>query len=209
MRRKLQFLIISMITVMMVNASAFGESLFSLGVSQNAAPMVPRSLYSSVKAKAIGDLVTITINEASVSSDNISLSINKSSTTVDNFRDMVNKVLPGKWVPEGLDDYGGEHALGSTANSQRAVKMSDTITTQVVQVLPNGNLIVQGKKVSVNGGEKVNVVISGIVDPRFIDNAGKIDSGKVANLQIAMSGKGSISTSGSDNPINRFIRYLF
>lgn len=192
-----------------INATAFAESLFTMGVTHNAYPVNPRSLYSSVKAKTVGDLVTVIIDENFKTSDDLALDIDRSSSVDDGFRTLVNKILPGKIVPDGIGNFGGEHEVGSSASVARTTTFTNTITAQVVQILPNGNLVIQGKKVAINAGEQVNVIISGIVDPRFLDGLGRIQSNQIANLQFAMSGKGTISRSNTDGTVNKFIRYLF
>jgi flagellar L-ring protein precursor FlgH len=87
--------------------------------------------------------------------------------------------------------------------------LENTITAQVVQILPNGNFVVQGKKTAINSGETVNIIVSGIVDPRFVNKLGQVSSNKVANFQVAVTGKGSVSRSGQDGPVNRLIRNMF
>lgn len=202
-------LLISLIALTVLNAPVYAESLFRAGISQESFPVVPRSLFSSVKARGIGDLVTVIISESLTSSDNLSLDVNKSSSTTDNFRGLLNTLLPGKPVPDGINNFGGDFTTGNQANIERKKKLSDTITAQVVQVLPNGNLVIQGKKTSINQGEKVDMVLSGIIDPRLLTTSGTINSTQVANLQLAIAGKGTISRSDSEGTVNKVIRYLF
>lgn len=205
---KKENLTLAMIIAVM-SMPAYAESLFKTGVSQNAYPVQPRSLYSSVKAKTIGDLVTVLVQEEFTTSDDLKLDISKQADTQENFRDLVNKVLPGKIIPEGINNFGGQHDVGNTAKVERTTTFEDTITAQVVQVLPNGNLVIQGKKTAINADEKVNVILSGVVDPRLLDGVGRINSNQIANLQIAIVGKGTISRSNDEGVVNKFIRYMF
>ena len=76
-------------------------------------------------------------------------------------------------------------------------------------MLPNGNLMVQGKKTLVNGAERVDLLVSGVVDPRFIDQKGQVYSKNVANFQFALAGKGAVSRAGNEGIINRAVKYLF
>lgn len=108
-----------------------------------------------------------------------------------------------------MADFGGSSDVGNNAKIERTTTLEDQITTQVVQILPNGNLVIQGKKTAINSGERVDVIISGIVDPRFLDGVGRINSNQIANLQIAVTGKGTISRSNDEGTVNRFVRYLF
>lgn len=206
--KKIQLFIIFIILTVL-NSPVYGESLFRAGISQENFPITPRSLFSSVKAKGMGDLVTVLINENLTSSDNLALGVSKDSTTTDNYRTLLNTIFPGKPIPNGLNNFGGSLETSNQSSIQRTKKLTDTITAQVVQVLPNGNLVVQGKKTSLNQGEKVDIILSGIIDPRLLDTKGSISSTQVANLQIAVVGKGTISRSDSEGTINKVIRYLF
>ena len=87
--------------------------------------------------------------------------------------------------------------------------MGDRIACQVVQQLPNGNLSVQGKKTLVNGNEIVDFIVTGVVDPRWLNVDGEIYSYNVSNLQFALSGRGAVSRSLNEGIFNRFIKYLF
>ncbi|MBR1907886.1 flagellar basal body L-ring protein FlgH [bacterium] len=202
-RRIILSLVIILITTMSVNA----ESLFRLTASQGYTA-TPKSLYAGVRACAIGDTVSIVISETITSSDNINFSTSKTSETVDRFTEFIRKVLHLGFVKD-VNNFGGSNAVENTASTSRTANYSNTITAQVVQVQANGNLIVQGKKSVVNGNERVDLIVSGVVDPRWINDEGQIDSSKVGNLQFGISGRGSISRSQNEGIINRFIRYLF
>ena len=67
----------------------------------------------------------------------------------------------------------------------------------------------KAKKTLVNGQERVDFLISGVVDPRFINQNGQVNSRNVANLQFALAGKGSVTRAGNEGIINRAVRYLF
>jgi len=202
-------IILTFIILTVLNSPVYAESLFRAGISQDSFPVVPRSLFSSVKAKGLGDLVTVVISESLTTSDEIKLDVNKTSDTTDNFRGLLNSILPGKPVPSTLDNFGGTFTSGNSANSERKRVFNDTITAQVVQVLPNGNLVIQGKKTAINAGEKVDLILSGVVDPRLLSTTGSINSTQVANLQLAVTGRGTISRSDSEGTVNKVIRYLF
>lgn len=202
-------LIIALILTAALSQSVNAESLFKTGISQSDYAVNPRSLYSAVSARAVGDLITILIDEQVTSSDELSFATNKESSTTDNFSTLLNKILPGKPINGELDSYGGSNEISNAAKVSRKMSIQNTITAQVMQVLPNGTFVVQGKKTAINSGETVNIIISGIVDPRFVNKLGQINSSKIANFQMAISGKGAVSRSNQDGPVNKFIRYLF
>lgn len=198
----LSLLILTM-TAMTVNA----ESLFRLTAQQGYTASA-KSLYSGVRATSIGDTISIVISETISSSDNLSFATDKSSQTVDNFTQFLRDVFHLGFL-KNTNNYGGSNSVESSANQSRNMTYSNTITAQVVQVQANGNLVVQGKKSIVSGNERVDLIVSGVVDPRWINDAGQIDSDKVANLQFGLSGRGAISRGQNEGIVNRFIRYLF
>ena len=136
--------------------------------------------------------------------------LERSSELNDSFSGLINKALPEKWrIPSELNGFGGGQSIDNTITRNRAVSYQNTVSAQVTQVLPNGNLLVQGKKATISNGEKVNLIISGIVDPRWISREGVIESGKVANLQMAVVGDGTVSRSDNEGLVNKFVRFLF
>ncbi len=191
-----------MTTAISVNA----ESLFTLGATQHYQG-TPRSLFGGVQARQIGDLVSIVLSENISMNDNLSYSSAKESNTVDTFTSFVNK-----WFGLSVKDsngYGGSNEVSNSATGSRAMTLGDKIACQVVQQLPNGNISVQGKKTIVNGNERMDFIVTGVVDPRWLNEDGEVYSYNVSNLQFALSGRGSISRSQNEGIFNRFIRYLF
>ena len=108
-----------------------------------------------------------------------------------------------------ISTFGGKNEVKNTGGSTNTVRFSDRIAVQVIQQMPNGNLVVQGKKTLVNANEREDLIVSGVVDPRWINSSGEVYSRNVANLQFAVVGKGSVSRSNNEGIINKFIRYLF
>ena len=156
----------------------------------------------------IGDLISIKIEESLSTTDSMAYNSDKSSSTVDNFTTYIKK-----WIPfynlDSANNFGGQNTVENSANTTRNLAFGDTISTQVVQMLSNGNMMVQGKKTLVNNNERIDLIVTGVVDPRWIDQDGQISSTKVANLQFALSGRGSLSRGQNEGIINRVIKYLF
>ncbi len=198
-----------LIAMMSVMQAAQAESLFVLGASQSFYAAEPKSLYGSVRARSVGDLVTIILSEKVTFSDSLNYAAERSSNTVDNFTTFINKLLPGVPLNNQFNNFGGSNTVDSQTSNERSLNVSDYVTVQVVQLLPNGNLMVQGKKTLLNGNERVDLLVSGVVDPRWINDTGQVSSRNVANLQFALAGKGSISRGSNEGIFNRVIRYLF
>lgn len=188
-------------------SSVSAESLFVLGAQQHYQG-TPHSLYGGVQARQIGDLISIRMAESVSVSDNLTYSSAKESTTTDSFTSFLKEWFHLSFM-KGSDGYGGSNEVSNSAQGQRALSMGDRIACQVVQQLPNGNLAVQGKKTLVNGNERVDFIVTGVVDPRWLNVDGEIYSYNVSNLQFALSGRGAVSRSQNEGIFNRFIKYLF
>ena len=187
--------------------SVQAESLFTLGAAQNYQG-APRSLFGGVQARQIGDLISIRMSESVSVNDNLTYSSSKSSETTDSFTSFLKEWFHLSFLKDS-GGYGGSNEVSNSANGQRALSMGDRIACQVVQQLPNGNLGIQGKKTLVNGNERVDFIVTGVVDPRWLNVDGEVYSYNVSNLQFALSGRGSVSRSQNEGIFNRFIRYLF
>ena len=187
--------------------SVDAESLFSLNASQNAL-IEPKALYASVRARGVGDLVSIILDEAPTMTDNGTYSTEKTSSLAENFSNAINTIFKTK-LKGALNGTNGNLSVDGSTQVSRNLKLSDTVVAQVVQVLPNGNLLVQGKKSLVNQNERVDLIISGVVDPKWINQSGEINSSHVANLQFAMNGAGTVSRGQNEGILDRAIRTVF
>lgn len=207
-RKHLVKFLILFIALISINSGVKAESLFTLGASQTYAP-VPKSLYGGVQARSVGDLISIIMSESVIVSNDVTYKSGKVATTTDNFSQFFNTVLGRHMINDNLGTFGGTNNVSNKASSSNKVVFGDTIAVQVVQQMPNGNLVVQGKKTLVNQNERQDLVVTGVVDPRWITSTGQVYSKYVANLQFAVSGRGSVSRSSNEGVINRFIKYLF
>lgn len=224
LNNKKLIILISMTLLIISTSQINAESLFRAGISQDISPMTPRSWFQSIRATNIGDIVTIEIEEKSSMENTVTLDSNKKAEVKDAITPIVNKWKTysssstsgnsTSTTNSSSNDFPVFDTKGSTkvtnaATIKRANSMTQTITTQVVQVLPNGNLVLQGKKSIVNSGERQDMVISGIVNPRQVDGSGRVKSMYVANLQIGIVGKGTASRVQSDGIWNKVIRLFF
>ena len=201
--KKLVILSLILSSILSVNA----ESLFSLNASQSSV-IEPKALFSSVRARGIVDLVSIVIDEAPAMTDIGTYSTQKQSSLAENLTRAFNTIFSAN-LKGALD--GTEGNLNVTGQTQlaRTLSLTDIVVAQVVQVLPNGNLLVQGKKSLVNQNERLDLIISGIVDPKWINQSGEIYSSQVANLQFAMNGAGTVSRGQNEGILDRAIRTIF
>lgn len=195
-----------------LNADA--ESLFRGGVSHSAStPYTPASLFTQPVPHAVGDIVTISINETSQHKSSAELNIQRAHTLQENSSGLINRIIHKLGVPQRLamPDLNGldtDNDLESEAETLRTSQLQDTITCQVVQVLPNGNLVVQGTKSVFINRDRVDMIVTGIVNPYYLDNRNTIASTQVANFQMLMGGKGVVTRQQSDGLYNKIYQFF-
>ena len=100
----------------------------------------------------------------------------------------------------------------STANdfsgkggTQATNTFAGSITTTVIEVLPNGNLVVAGEK-QIGVNQNVDVMrFSGTVDPRLLQPDNIINSTQVANLRVESRGRGAQAEAHTVGWLSRFL----
>ena len=195
------------LSLILSSMSVNAESLFSLNASQSTT-IEPKALFASVRARGVGDLVSIVIDEAPTMQDVGTYSTQKSSSLAENLTKAFNSIFNTS-IKDALNGTEGELSVTGQTQLGRTLTLTDVVVAQVVQVLPNGNLLVQGKKSLVNQNERLDLIVSGIVDPKWINQSGEILSSHVANLQFAMNGAGTVSRGQNEGILDKAVRTIF
>ena len=97
-------------------------------------------------------------------------------------------MLPGRLLT--VDSTAASDGKGSV---QRQEALQTSVAAVVTQVLPNGNLVVEGKQEIRVNYEVRELIVAGIVRPEDIQSDNTIDSSKIAQARIAYGGRGQIS----------------
>ncbi len=190
------------------------ESLFRGGISHSAStPYTPPSLFAQPIPHSVGDIVTISINETSQHRSNAQLNIQREHTLQENSSGLINRIIhkmgvPQRWAMPDLNGLDTSNDLSSQAEALRTSQLRDVVTCQVVQVLPNGNLVVQGTKSVFINRDRVDMIITGIVNPYYLDENNTIASTQVANFQMLMGGKGVLNRQQSDGIYNKIYQFF-
>ena len=75
--------------------------------------------------------------------------------------------------------------------------------------MPNGNLVIQGDRILTNGPEKMNARFSGVVRPQDIAHDNTVESARVANAEMVVSGKGIVSRTKRPGIITQILQAIF
>lgn len=157
-------------------------------------------VYNRRKASREHDSVTIVINENTTSSMTSSNDLKRNSSqnmTLTNwltprlFGVTQHGQMAGGNTP--TITYSNDRAHKSDSSIDRGQYFTATLTGSVIQVLPNGFLVVEARKtVSVNG-EAQTVTVTGIVNPAHMDSKSVINAEYLMDMSIVYSGKGPMT----------------
>ena len=154
-----------------------------------------RSMFADRKAARVGDIVTIVVSETAATQSSQSKKTNKDGSLDAGVSSFLfpgsrlgthNGALPSTSLSAGSSFSGG----GQVANSQ---SLSARAAVLVADVLPNGNLAIEGVRVVTFSGETQYIVIHGIIRPDDITSANTIASTNIADVRIEFISEGSLT----------------
>ena len=167
------------------------------------------SLFQGQRKWKIGDIVTIVLSEATQASRNASL-ITERKANNNALNTTWNDVIApdnGFWgaVVPTMDLTGVEVGSEGTGTAAQANTLTGVITAMVTEVMPNGNLIVEGRKqLSLTEGAEF-VQVRGIVRARDIQADNTIPSMRMAQAQISYRGTGNLAESTQPGWLSQLI----
>jgi flagellar L-ring protein precursor FlgH len=154
-----------------------------------------RAFFKDQRARQVGDILTIAVNytdKAAVSNDTQRSRKNSEDSGVDNF--FGKKTLPflNSTLPTRLLTADSEASSEGKGSVTRQDALQTNVACVVTQVLPNGNLVVEGRQEVRVNYEVRELIVAGIVRPEDIQSDNTIDSSKIAEARIAYGGRGQI-----------------
>ncbi len=158
-----------------------------------------RAFFNDQRASRVGDIVTVMIDiDDSASTSNATKSSRTSTgkAGVSNFLGLessLGKVLPGGFDPSTAVDTNSAFTNAGAGGVSRSEKISLTIAAVVSQVLPNGNMVIQGTQEVRTNAELRQLTVAGIVRPEDISSANTIRHTQIAEARISYGGRGDIS----------------
>lgn len=169
--------------------------IFKVSYSSQANRYTP--LFEDRRARYVGDTIIVTLNEKTTASKKSNSSTDrKSNSTITTPTPLAiaGLPLPASFMKMEMDAGSGNTFTGGGASASNNV-FTGTIAVTVIEVLPNGNMLVSGEKqVGINQGQEF-IRFSGVVNPIMIGNNSTISSSQVADARIEYRGNGYIDES--------------
>jgi flagellar L-ring protein FlgH len=157
-----------------------------------------RAFFKDQRAHQIGDILTVTVritDKANIENETSRSRVNKEDSGVTDYigsktlgASAAKAILPGRILT--ADSNALSEGKGSV---DRKEELLTNVAAVVMQVLPNGNLVVEGKQEVRVNFEIRELIVAGIVRPEDIQSDNTIDSTKIAEARIAYGGRGQIT----------------
>lgn len=171
------------------------------------------TIFLDYKARRIGDVVIVKIMETSSASNSTSNSTKKSTTNNSSVTAMMG--LPLNF---GMNNFlgsgsGFQPSIGTSTNNShsgqgsttKTDKVSATIAARIVDIMPSGNLVIEGNREIIIDQEKQTITLRGLVRQKDIDASNVVASTAIADAQIMYSGSGTTSTATKKGWFSRFL----
>ena len=156
-----------------------------------------RAFFKDQRAARIGDLLTVTVNitdKANIANESQRSRASKEDA---NIKDFVGKQLLSGGAAKALSGAVISTESASNYDGKGSVVRQENLQTNVaavvIQILPNGNLVVEGKQEIRVNYEIRELIVAGVVRPEDIQSDNTIDSSKIAQARIAYGGRGQIT----------------
>lgn len=151
-------------------------------------------LFYDSRARNVGDLLTVVISESSEVQNSENNSMDKASTN--SLNSSLETASGGGFATQAANASAdiansAKRAFSGKANYRDSREYTDTITVTVVDVLPNGNMVISGRRCLTIAGEQRTLVMSGVVRPIDLGPDNKIHSRYIADLRTVYEGEGA------------------
>ncbi|HCU06963.1 MAG TPA: flagellar basal body L-ring protein [Holosporales bacterium] len=161
-----------------------------------------KAFFKDQRAGRIGDIVTVAVLIDNKESTNFTPSMTKETKndrSITNFLGLehqVKRILPHKFsdnLPEKWLNFASKPSHTGSGKYNLEDKMKFTISATIIQIMPNGNLVIQGHTEFKLMNEVREVELRGIVRRSDIQSNNSISSDKIAELRIVYAGRGDIT----------------
>lgn len=143
------------------------------------------------RAARVGDLVTIVVSDRASA-------VSRGATTA-NRKSEVNASVTALGGPtrvggplSALAQMGGENKLDGAGETSRESSLTTTLSAYVKQVMPNGNLLLEGSKDVMVNSERQKVIVRGLIRWNDLSPSNRVASDRLAALEIQIQGKGVV-----------------
>ena len=169
------------------------------------------SIYNEKRARRVGDVITVDINEDTTASQAASSQNQKaSSLAVGAGSGFLGAGVYGTNVlnTNAQLGVGASSAHQGQGTSSRSTTITGQMTAKIVSVLPSGNYLIEGNRYVEVNEEKQTVEVTGEIRPDDISSENTVSSLRIANAKIKLTGTGPASEAAKPGILTRVLGWL-
>jgi flagellar L-ring protein FlgH len=169
------------------------------------------SLMSDQRARHVNDLITVRVVESISASGSADSAVTKAGSASAGVPSLfgLEKKLPAMIDPTSLASLKHDTTFKGAGTTSRASDLTATITARVSEVLPNGDLVVEGvREIEINGDRQI-VVLTGVARTADVGPGNVVLSTTLGQLQIKYFGRGLIKDSLAPGFLIRMLNKIF
>lgn len=163
------------------------------------------------RARAVNDLVTIRVIESIEGAGSADSALDKNSNATAGVGSLfgVTKKLPSIIDPTSLAGTQSDSSFKGSGVTTRSGTLSATITARVMEVLPNGDLVLEGaREIEINGDRQM-VVLTGVARTRDVSDENVVLSPAIGQLRIRYFGRGLMKDNLKPGWLIRILNKVF
>lgn len=168
-------------------------------------------LMADLRARRVNDLVTVRVVESLSATGSADSTLDKESRGTGALTKLfgLETKFPGWLDPTSLANTSANTSFKGSGQTQRAGELTATISARVVEVLPNGDLALEGiREVDINGDLQM-IVLSGVVQTADIGPGNVVPSTAVGQMRIRYFGRGLIKDNLQPGWVVRILNKIF
>jgi flagellar L-ring protein FlgH len=150
------------------------------------------NLFRDPKARYVNDVVTIRVSEATTAVASANAKNTKSTSATAGFDHLFGAEKAIKELP-ALVSGKSDSSFEGKGSTSRATTLETNVTARVIDVLPNGYLVVEGMREIHFNNENQSVFLTGVVRPEDISKNNIVLSSSIAQMSVRVQGKGIVS----------------
>jgi len=183
------------------------------------------SLFVDTKARNVNDILTVNIVESTDVSSDASTQLSSSGSTdsgiTDFFGAPLSFGLENMWGSEQIDGVTvdgifnpsiaaeGENKFNGSGSTARKHKFLTTLSARVINVFPNGNMLIKGNREITVNRERQKIFLVGLVRPEDVSAQNVVLSTAIADAKISVTGKGVVSEEQTPGFGSRMYEWLW
>jgi flagellar L-ring protein precursor FlgH len=158
-----------------------------------------KAFFKDQRARTVGDILTVAIeidDSASMSNATNRSRSNEMSAGVTSLLGMessLGKILPGGFDPQNAIGMGGDSSSKGSGTISRRENIRLTVAAVITHVMPNGNMVIQGRQEVRTNQELRELTVAGIVRPEDITSRNTINHTQIAEARISYGGRGPLT----------------